>query len=63
MKLPAQLITDLKDATQLATLTNDPRRMKNAADWLSVIAAQIAAHVELHLASAAFVTPPEGREF
>ena len=61
MQLPEQLLTDIKESAQLATITSDPVRMRNAANWLAIIAEQIAAHVDLHIAKAAFNN--DGREF
>ncbi|MEI7911127.1 MAG: hypothetical protein WCK77_15940 [Verrucomicrobiota bacterium] len=41
MTLPEQLITDIKDAATLASITADPGRMAAAAAWLEVIASEI----------------------
>ncbi|MEI7911811.1 MAG: hypothetical protein WCK77_19440 [Verrucomicrobiota bacterium] len=41
MKLPEQLIEDIKDAATLAAITADPRRMLAAAAWMEVIASEI----------------------
>lgn len=45
MKLSESLLQDLADASELVRVTSDPVRMRNAAEWLRVIAGQILAEI------------------